>query len=175
MSMLTNGGWNKNDMIADFGAFIIDHINLFKDLDYKDDSSAEIEELFKALKEDPQIVEDFKKSLDSKNLIRQRRVLVTPTLFNFTVAREEEGNKVLRQYKQNSFQFIRLSFVNEDLDRGFYFTPIFEPYLGYIHSILQRGFYVGRGLRVKFLSYSNSQLKNHTFWFLADDEKGIID
>ena len=57
-------------MIADFGAFIIDHINLFKDLDYKDDSSAEIEELFKALKEDPQIVEDFKKSLDSKNLIR---------------------------------------------------------------------------------------------------------
>jgi hypothetical protein len=61
------------------------------------------------------------------------------------------------------------------LDRGFYFTPIFEPYLGYIHSILQRGFYVGRGLRVKFLSYSNSQLKNHTFWFLADDEKGIID
>lgn len=53
MSMLTNGGWNKNDMIADFGAFIIDHINLFKDLDYKDDSSAEIEELFKALKDDP--------------------------------------------------------------------------------------------------------------------------
>ena len=53
MSMLTNGGWNKNDMIADFGAFIIDHINLFKDLDYKDDSRAEIEELFKALKDDP--------------------------------------------------------------------------------------------------------------------------
>jgi hypothetical protein len=70
MSMLTNGGWNKNDMIADFGAFIIDHINLFKDLDYKDDSSAEIEELFIALKEDPQIIEDFRKSLDSKNLIR---------------------------------------------------------------------------------------------------------
>ena len=57
-------------MVADFGAFIIDHINLFKDLDYKDDSSAEIEELFKALKEDPQIIEDFKKTLDSKNLIR---------------------------------------------------------------------------------------------------------
>jgi len=70
MSMLTIGGWNKNDMIADFGAFIIDHINLFKDLDYKDDSSAEIEELFIALKEDPQIIEDFRKSLDSKNLIR---------------------------------------------------------------------------------------------------------
>jgi hypothetical protein len=30
-------------------------------------------------------------------------------------------------------------------------------------------------LRVKFLSYSNSQLKNHTFWFLADVENGIID
>jgi len=30
-------------------------------------------------------------------------------------------------------------------------------------------------LKVKFLSYSNSQLKNHTFWFLADVENGIID
>ena len=30
-------------------------------------------------------------------------------------------------------------------------------------------------MRVKFLSYSNSQLKNHTFWFLADVENGIID
>ncbi len=96
MAMLTNGGWNKNEMTSDFGAYIIDHINLFKDLDYKDDSSAEIEELFTALKDDRQILEDFKKSIDSKNLIRQRRVLVTPTLFNFTVAREEEGNKVLR-------------------------------------------------------------------------------
>ena len=41
MGMLNNGGWNQND--ADFGAFIIDHINLFKYLDYKDDTSAEIE------------------------------------------------------------------------------------------------------------------------------------
>jgi RNA dependent RNA polymerase len=61
------------------------------------------------------------------------------------------------------------------LDRGFYFTPIFEPYLGYIHLILQKGFFIGRGLRIKFLSYSNSQLKNHTFWFLADVENGLID
>ena len=30
-------------------------------------------------------------------------------------------------------------------------------------------------MKVKFLSYSNSQLKNHTFWFLADVENGIID
>lgn len=62
MSMLTNGGWSNNDLIADFGAYIIDHINLFKDLDYKDDSSAEIEELFKTLKDEIQIIEDFKKT-----------------------------------------------------------------------------------------------------------------
>lgn len=45
---------------------------------------------------DKQIQEDFKKSLENNNLIKQRRVLVTPTLFRYTVAREEEGNKVLR-------------------------------------------------------------------------------
>jgi hypothetical protein len=36
-------------MTADFGAFVIDQINLFKELDYKDDSSKKIEELFKIL------------------------------------------------------------------------------------------------------------------------------
>ena len=38
MEMINKGGWNNDDVIADFAPFIIDHINLFKDLDYKDDS-----------------------------------------------------------------------------------------------------------------------------------------
>jgi len=45
--------------------------------------------------------------------------------------------------------------------------------LGYIHSILKNGFYVGRSLKNSFLSYSNSQLKNHTCWFLSELEGGV--
>lgn len=38
MSMLNNGGWSCHLSEASFGAFIIDHINTFKELDYKDDT-----------------------------------------------------------------------------------------------------------------------------------------
>jgi len=100
MTMLDNGGWNRNDINADFGAFIIDHINLFKDLNYKDNCSSKIEELFVSLANDKLVIDDYKRIQGMPNLIRQRRVLVTPTLFNFSVSREEESNKVLRQYKE---------------------------------------------------------------------------
>jgi RNA-dependent RNA polymerase len=69
--------------------------------------------------------------------------------------------------------------VKEDYDQGFYYHESSRYLLGYIHSILKNGFYAGRGLRNNFLSYSNSQLKNHTSWFLSQitdgvDEKKII-
>ena len=99
--------------------------------------------------------------------MRQRRVLITPTLFHYTVAREEESNKVLRQYKDQSSHFIRVSFVSEDLDRSFYALDHNRYMLGYIHGVLKNGFYSGRNLKSKFLNYSNSQLKSHTCWFLC--------
>lgn len=43
MEMLNNGGWNKCDKVADFGAYLIDQINMFKNLDFKDDSGAYIQ------------------------------------------------------------------------------------------------------------------------------------
>ena len=98
---------------------------------------------------------------------------MTPSLFHFTVAREEESNKVLRQYKDWQTQFIRLSFVTEQLDQGYYFGERDRLLLGYIHSILKNGFYVGRSLKNEFLSYSNSQLKNHTCWYLSKVPNGI--
>ena len=45
MESLNRGGWNRDDAAADFGAYLIDHINLEVDLDYKDDSS-KIEDIF---------------------------------------------------------------------------------------------------------------------------------
>jgi flavin reductase (DIM6/NTAB) family NADH-FMN oxidoreductase RutF len=53
--------------------------------------------------------------------MRQRRVMVTPTLIRFSVAQEEQTNRVLRQFCNFVPNFIRLSFVTEELDKGFYF------------------------------------------------------
>ena len=38
---------------------------------------------------------------------------------------------------------------------------------------MKNGFYIGRSLKNTFLSYSNSQLKNHTCWFLSQVDGGV--
>ena len=57
MAMLNNGGWNDKQMTADFGAYLIDHINLFKELDFKDDSSSYIEDAFVTLQHDELVID----------------------------------------------------------------------------------------------------------------------
>ena len=59
------------------------------------------------------------------------------------------------------------------MEKGFYHHKSSDGILGYIHSILKNGFIVGNNLKNCFLSYSNSQLKNHTCWFLAQIPNGV--
>lgn len=40
--------------------------------------------------------------------------------------------------------------------------------LGYIHSILKQGHVIHPRCVLKFLSYSNSQIKRHSAWFLVN-------
>jgi RNA-dependent RNA polymerase len=95
--------------------------------------------------------------------------MVTPTLIRFSVAQEEQTNRVIRQYSSCVPNFIRLSFVTEDLDKGFYFGGQSVNYmLGYIHGIITHGFKLG-DLHFQFLGYSNSQLKSHSCWFLCSN------
>ena len=47
--MLNNGQWNKSDRLANYGAFLIDHINQFKDIDFKNDDYLEIKNHFESL------------------------------------------------------------------------------------------------------------------------------
>src|SRR5436190_868226 len=91
---------------------------------------------------------------------------------------EEEGNRVLRTYKDDINRFVRLSFVNEHLEKGFYFSESSHLFLGYIHHILNNGIQLGKNM-LEFLSYSNSQIKNHSCWMLCTPfgphaKKGMI-
>ena len=70
MKMLNEGKWSEKDATADFGSYIIDHINMFKDLNYKDDSNHSIVSLFKDLYNDRKIIEDYRRIQEHKNLIR---------------------------------------------------------------------------------------------------------
>jgi RNA-dependent RNA polymerase len=96
--------------------------------------------------------------------------MITPTLVRFSVAQEEQTNRVIRQYKSFIPNFVRLSFVTEELDKGYYFTTnnFANFLLGYIHGIITNGFGLG-DLHFQFLGYSNSQLKSHSCWFLCSN------
>ena len=62
MRMLNNGEWNKEELTSNFGAFLIDHINQFKEVDYKHDSSDQIEVLFRELMKNKALFSDFTKT-----------------------------------------------------------------------------------------------------------------
>lgn len=98
--------------------------------------------------------------------MRQRKMFVSPTLLMFQPTTEEEGNRVLRQFRDDVNRFVRLSFVNEHLEKGFYFSEQSHLFLGYIHHILINGIELGKN-KVEFLSYSNSQIKSHSCWMLC--------
>jgi hypothetical protein len=63
----------------------------------------------------------------------QRRLHVTPTLMLFSKMQDEESNRVIRKFKDYLPNFIRLSFVADDLSKGFYMGEKSGLLLGYIH------------------------------------------
>lgn len=100
--------------------------------------------------------------------MRQRRIYISPTITYFYPSSYEESNRVIRQYKEQLSRFARLSFVSEALEKGFYFVEQSILYLGYIHNILTNGIQIS-DYKFRFLSYSNSQIKNHSCWVIAND------
>ena len=96
---------------------------------------------------------------------------MTPTLIRYTIAVEEESNRVLRKFSANLPYFIRLTFVTEEICQGYYHSSKPEKnnfILGYIYHIVKDGFKLGGNCDMKFLAYSNSQLKSHSAWFLCE-------
>jgi len=52
--------------------------------------------------------------------MRQRGLIVTPTIDSFQVQLEDESCLALRKYKQHSDRFVRVQFANDYMSKGFY-------------------------------------------------------
>ena len=123
---------------------------------------------FKQCAQDPEVMQEYEElycKVDN-NFLMQRRVSITPTMILYSRAQEEESNRVIRKFKAFLPNFIRLSFVGDDLTKGYYFGDNKGFMLGYIHQVITSGFHLGN-VKYEFLGYSNSQLKNHSCWFLC--------
>jgi RNA-dependent RNA polymerase len=111
-------------------------------------------------------------SLDD-GLVYVHRVQITPSKVYLRGPEVSLSNRVLRNYPQDIDNFIRVSFVDEDLDKLHSTvlspaanedkqTSIYERLL----SILRNGIAIG-DKKFEFLAYSNSQLRENSLWMFA--------
>ena len=188
MELLCSDDWNRgddldassdsedlvtNDKNTTKAAFIIDKMHTT--LCCVEYPETNLVKKFKMCADDPQVLQEYddlitqrQESKKVNNFLIQRRVKVTPTMILYSRAQEEESNLVIRKFKDVLFNFCRLSFVGDDLLKGYYFGDNKGFIVGYLHQVITSGFQLGN-LKFEFLGYSNSQLKNHSFWFMCNN------
>ncbi|XP_058078636.1 RNA-dependent RNA polymerase 1-like [Magnolia sinica] len=114
-------------------------------------------------------------SLDP-GLVYVYRVQITPTKVYFCGPEVNVSNCVLRQYAEDIDNFLRVTFVDEDLDKiqstdliprpvlenGEQHTGVYKRIL----STLRNGIVIG-DKKFEFLAFSSSQLKENSAWMFA--------
>lgn len=169
VQLLIAKGWSLTQDTADYGSFLLDKMHL--QLDPKKVPYHDLVELFKEQK-NKENDDEFEDSRTNLNYLRQHRVNITPTLIKFTPGEEEESNRVIRNFKEQLPNFLRLCFLTDTQEKGYYCGGNGDSLLGYVHSVMSHGFALG-SCRFQFLGYSNSQLKNHSCWFLCKDNPSL--
>ncbi|KAF5192763.1 RNA-dependent RNA polymerase [Thalictrum thalictroides] len=119
--------------------------------------------------------------LEKKNLMACHRVLITPTKVYFTGPEVETANYVVKHYAKYASDFLRLTFVEEDLSvlpadavsitirQGLFSNPCRTPIYDRILSILSDGIEIG-SKRFEFLAFSASQLRSSSVWMFASND-----
>ncbi|KAJ3034383.1 hypothetical protein HDV00_005069 [Rhizophlyctis rosea] len=101
--------------------------------------------------------------------------LVTPTRIHVTGPYPEQSNRVLRHYSQYTDHFLRVSFVEENMDKIMVgFSGTYELMLRHRlrKSVLGNGILIC-GRRYEFLAFSSSQLREHGCWYFAGGGTGL--
>ncbi|KAG5236651.1 RNA-dependent RNA polymerase [Salix suchowensis] len=109
-------------------------------------------------------------------LVFLRRVQITPTKLYFCGPEVNLSNRILRQYPDDIDSFLRISFIDEDLDKLFSAnisprtfsaiegrqTKIYQRIL----SVQRNGIAIG-SKKFEFLGFSQSQVRESSLWMFA--------
>ncbi|KAL5553270.1 hypothetical protein UlMin_040671 [Ulmus minor] len=114
-------------------------------------------------------------SLDS-GLVYIHRVQVTPCKVYFCGPEVNLSNRILRLYKEHINNFLRVSFVDEELDKMYATDLSPRSSVGYgdrktgiyrrVLSVLRNGIEIG-DKKFEFLAFSSSQLRDNSVWMFA--------
>ncbi|KAK3222191.1 hypothetical protein Dsin_009216 [Dipteronia sinensis] len=132
--------------------------------------------------------EQYRKYISSRNMLRSHaislddglvyvhRVQVTPCKVYFCGPEINVSNRVLRNYRRYIDNFLRVSFVDEDLDKMYstYLCPRTSSANGErrteiytrILATLRNGIVIG-DKKFEFLAFSSSQLRENSAWMFA--------
>ncbi|XP_004297425.1 PREDICTED: RNA-dependent RNA polymerase 1 isoform X1 [Fragaria vesca subsp. vesca] len=118
-------------------------------------------------------------SLDS-GLVYVRRVQITPSKVYFSGPEVNVSNRILRQYSSDIDNFLRVSFVDEEMEKLYSTdlsprtstrkTRIYNRVL----SVLRDGIVVGKK-KFEFLAFSSSQLRENSLWMFAPTDEDSAD
>ncbi|KEH40641.1 RNA-directed RNA polymerase [Medicago truncatula] len=116
-------------------------------------------------------------SLDN-GLVYVRRAQITPCKVYFCGPEINVSNRVLRKYKKHMDNFLRVSFVDEELDKLYSSDLSSRISVGgrtdiyyRILSILRNGIVIG-DKKFEFLAFSSSQLRESSLWMFARTPTG---
>ncbi|KNA12524.1 hypothetical protein SOVF_125140 [Spinacia oleracea] len=121
------------------------------------------------------------------DIVEVRRLIITPTKAYCLPPEVELSNRVLRQYRDVSDRFLRVTFMDEGMRMlnanvlSYYAPPIVKmitsnTYLQRtsvfkrVNVMLKQGFYLC-GRMYTFLAFSSNQLRDRSAWFFAEDKK----
>ena len=158
----------KNDCIQqDVAAFVLESIlkhhnkldsyclNLSEIFSYYFDSTIKIE-----------MLKDEEKEKDEKDsdMMRIRTILVTPSIIYYKPPTNEKINQILRKYHDYKENFVKVNFVDEEKTKFFFCSPNNYVLLDFLKINMLSGLKIGTRT-FNFLSASNSQMKNSSYWY----------
>lgn len=128
------------------------------------------------------------KELD--DIVEVRRLVITPSKAYCLPPEVELSNRVLRNYKEVSDRFLRVTFMDEGMQTinanvlNYYVAPIVKVITSNsfpqktrvfkrVKTILTDGFYLC-GRKYSFLAFSSNQLRDRSAWFFAEDKKTSV-
>lgn len=120
----------------------------------------------------------FEMSPNKREMIPVPRIVITPSVIEYKFKTVNMPNRVIRTFKENSDNFIRVTFQNEDHSNGKYNHSSNKALLDQIKCYMENGITIGEGANSKtftFLHYSNSQMKAHSCWFVSETENLTYD
>jgi len=99
------------------------------------------------------------------NHVYTKTISITPISHFCHLPMMELSNRILRDYKQLSDRFVRITFCEEDL-KGLVFEKSPEFHNKITH-LMTKGIHIA-GRHYRFLAYSTSQLRQGSCWFFSE-------